>query len=468
MTTDGYPSRFTGDRPGDLAPGQGDPGRRPILRRGTLQGLALVCLAVIIYGTVGPLGVRGRQWIDPLSSWQAIPPWQHSDANDLFTNFLVYIPVGLAFRLLVRRRGRAGMADLVVALGLSAALSYGTEFAQQFMPARSANLQDCLVNALAALVGCLIAPGLQRRLRQIHAYAYETVHVDSWTLLAWAAALVTGGLMVVPLRLASPSMELDWTRRLDMDDVRRFGMFVILGFCVAAAAIQRHGSTWRAVRAAVKPIAALAIGLELAQIFISTHACGLLDMAVALMGGVAGCGMAAKCAELGIIPDGTRNHRARQGRHGRTLQAVALVVAGLFALAFGAHNMPIPARFGAAEFVVNWVPFHYHFSQPFDRVVASLAEMVALYGFITMLCLMVARARGAAVAFMMTIGLATLIESLRLLLGSGVADVTAPLLAFVAWFLTTRIWNALLPRRQPGRERASEALAAELPASNPG
>jgi len=434
------------DRCGDPAPAAHLVGKRPVLGRGTLRGLCAVCLLVIVYGTVGPLGLNGGPWLVQREAWSWVPPWRPTDFNDLFTNFVVYVPVGFAFRLLVRRRGLVGAPDFVVGLFLSLALSYATEVAQQFMPARSANLRDFVVNAAAALVGGLIAPHVQRWLRQTHVRAFETREVNSWRVLAWTSAVVTGGLMVVPLYPAPLHFELDLTRSLDLQDVRRFGMFVMVGFCITAAAIQERGNTPAAVRAALRPILAIAVIFELAQLYIATHTCGLLDMFVAALGGVTGCAGATKAAELGIIGDGRRPPAARgHGAH-QHLQAVALVATALCVLAFGLRRLTIPSQPLSGELVVFWTPFQAHFSQPFHRAVAELFESFSLYAFLTMMGLLLRGDRGRALALLVVLSLATLVESLRLLLGRGAADVTPIVVAALAWVATTRFWNALTPQ----------------------
>lgn len=166
----------------------------PVLSRRTLCGLCALCLVAVVYGTLGPLGVRGGQWIASAATWRWVPAWQSSDWNDLITNFMVYVPVGIAFRLLVRRRGQAGWVDLALGLVLSAALSYLTEVLQQFMPARSSSLTDVLVNSAGALVGCVCAVWVQDAFRHLHALFFVLVRA-SWSL--WIPFVVLAGLLIV-------------------------------------------------------------------------------------------------------------------------------------------------------------------------------------------------------------------------------------------------------------------------------
>jgi hypothetical protein len=84
----------------------------PILRRRTLRTLAVVALVLIVFGTLGPLGTGAQPWLTSVAHWQWSPQPTPTDFNDAVTNFVVYMPVGIAFRLLVRRRGLGGLVGL--------------------------------------------------------------------------------------------------------------------------------------------------------------------------------------------------------------------------------------------------------------------------------------------------------------------------------------------------------------------
>ncbi|MFH1746385.1 MAG: VanZ family protein [Planctomycetota bacterium] len=411
----------------------------PILRRLTLRWLCVACLAVIAYGTLGPLGLQRGAWLVANPNWQYVPPCPRSDYNDVFTNLLVYIPVGIAFRLLVRRRGAAPGLDLFVALSLSVLLSYVTEVLQQFMPARSANLFDCLVNAVGVGLGCLLAPGVQRLLRRGHLTAYEQRHANPWTLLAWVAAIVTGLLMITPFYPSRPSMEVVLDRTLDLMDLRRFGMFMVLGFCLMAAALRRHAHVRQALLSALGMTCLLAVLFELAQIFITSHTCGLLDIIIAVIGGAVGIVLSA----IIVKPEAPRN-RPNRWRSGAAWCALLVVIAcGVLVLVAywrGADHHIQPGE-------VCWIPFYAQFMQPFHIVVAELVESLALFTLLTLLALAWTRGRKAAAGLLLVLGVAGMLETLRALAGRGPADITPLILAVVAWLLTVGIWRSLLPQR---------------------
>lgn len=426
-------------------------GKPPILRRVTLRRMSVAALAIIIYGTLGPLGLSGGSWLSSNGEATWILLWQHCDKNDIFTNFAVYFPVGMALRLLMRRRGRAGAPDFLAAMSLSLVLSYVTEYFQQYMPARSSNLCDVVVNGFGAFAGCLAAPHFQHILRAGHIAGFRLWNRSSWTILAIITGLITTLLMTIPFRIAFSAVEVELTRPLDLVDVERFGMFAAFGFCLMAAAVQRDGDRMSALRAVVPPIFAFATWLEGIQLFLSTHACGLLDILIAFLGGLAGCGAALRFVELDLIrgPEGMES-RARLGRKSRLSPRLRRVLAlGALAATILCIVTARAARFGGLSPYelpsVRWLPFQAHFMLPFHRMIDEIVGSIALYGVLSILCLALTYGCSRLIGLYMLLGVVGGIECCYYLLGH-TADMTALLLAFVAWALTVGIWAALTPQ----------------------
>ncbi|MCH7814607.1 MAG: VanZ family protein [Planctomycetes bacterium] len=83
--------------------------------------------------------------------------WPPSNRADLMTNVIVYVPVGLALGLTLRRRlPRA--ACLAMATLIGGAVSLSAEWAQTFLPIRTASWLDVGVNMGGTLLGALAAP----------------------------------------------------------------------------------------------------------------------------------------------------------------------------------------------------------------------------------------------------------------------------------------------------------------------
>jgi len=278
----------------------GTPAKPPVLRRRTLRWAAVAVLTLIVWGTNGPLGADGRAWLRPVDSWRWSPAWTPSGWDDVATNFVVYLPVGFAFRLLVRRRGRAGWADFTLAIALSATLSYLTELAQQAMPARVSSLTDVAVNTAAAACGALAAPVAQRGLRAVHAAAHA--HLSPWlrntaplragAKLALLVALPLVVIAVLPSHLPSRSWQAepcvnwvpfarDFLLPLPVLIVRtteRVALFAgLTGLCLLAAG--RRG-----VPLALLLVGAVALGTQVVRGFVASSAADLTTPLLALAG----------------------------------------------------------------------------------------------------------------------------------------------------------------------------------------
>lgn len=122
--------------------------------------LALAWAALIVYASLFPFsGWRwppGQQAVSLLRlPW---PPWV--DVFDLWANFGGYLPLGLFVLVALRRGGmRAGPAALL-ALALSAALSYAAEVTQVFLPHRHPSIKDLGMNTAGAAAGAALGSAM--------------------------------------------------------------------------------------------------------------------------------------------------------------------------------------------------------------------------------------------------------------------------------------------------------------------
>jgi glycopeptide antibiotics resistance protein len=446
------------DRRDDAQVGAGHPAdpKPPVLRRATLRLLSAACLAMIVFGTLGPLGHGRRPWLQPVENWRWVPLQQPSDVNDFVTNLLVYIPVGIAFRLLVRRRGRAGWPDLAFGLGLSVALSFVTEVLQQAMPARSSNLTDVYVNALGALGGCLLAPQMQRFIRRVHAAVYSQLRCRPWTLAAGLSVLAAAVQMTAPWDLTYSATQAELGRPCNLADVTRFATFGLVGFALTGASARNAADRLRTVRTVLWRILLLTIVLEATQALIRSHVCAVLDMLVAVAGGLAGCAIALLLIHAGIIRTQDATTR-RSGPPALTGSWRVLAVGLLLLTVFGTVGASIrpdsrPIR-PAGRPDIRWVPFQEEFMDPFPLVTAHLAGSIGLYALLTLLCLLLTAARGRLMALLLLTGALASGELCRALLGGGLADTTPLVLAVTAWLIAGRIWDAIYP---PARVSAGQ------------
>ncbi|HUU96991.1 MAG TPA: VanZ family protein [Phycisphaerae bacterium] len=446
----GHYSSSPRDRRDDAQPGAGGPGdpKPPVLRRATLRLLSAACLAVIAFGTLGPLGHGRGPWLETVKTWHWVPQPHATNLDDILTNLLVYAPVGVAFRLLVRRRGRAGGRDLAFGFGLSLALSFATEVLQQFMPARSSNLTDVYVNAIGALGGCLLAPRMQRVIRRVHAAVYAQLRCRPWTMLAGLSIVAAAILMTIPWNLTCSEIEVDFIRPFDLADITRFATFGLVGFALTGALARYAEDRSRTIRKVASRLILLAILLEAAQVFVHSHACGVLDVVVAVTGGLAGCATTLLLIHAGIIR--TQDAKTR-GSGPPVLTGLwrVLAVGMLLLTVFGTVGVSIwsdgrPIR-PAGRPDIRWVPFQEEFMDRFPVVIAHAAGSIGLYAFITLLCLLLTRGKGRVAAMLLLTGALASAEVCRALLGDGLADTTPLVLAVAAWLIAGRIWDAIYP-----------------------
>jgi VanZ family protein len=445
-----------------------DFGKPAVLRRSTLRTICIGVLLLVVYGTLGPLGHGDGAWIGGVDQWRWMPEQSRTDANDVLTNLLVYIPVGVALRLLVRRRGMSGWTDVGLAMFLAVLLSYVTELLQQIMPARSSNLIDIYVNSFAALVGCMIAVPVQRILRRVHEYAFFHVHFreGTYTVLGWTAVLVAFILMTWPWELKRPQMTHGLDQPLKLADplrFARFAAFAIVGYFLTGTAIVHHKGRGRAARGAVLRVVLFVVALELAQAILGEHVSSFLHALVATVGAAAGAFVGylvvkprpgepriPQARGPGMVPefhsaaDHPPAHPPKMTPTRRVLLAALLGAATLGTLCVAVLPGATLDSVRAAP-QVYWAPFHGHFGASFKVVILDVLQQCTLYAFLTFLCLYLTEGRRPSAALMMLLGLVTTIEVCQAFLSPRAGDTTGLVLATVTWITVTRIWKSLYP-----------------------
>ncbi len=167
--------------------------------RSSATWLALAYALLVLYASLYPFeGWRwppGRTALETLQLPEAI----YQDGFDRWSNGLGYLPLALLSALALLRSGWRARWAVPAAVLLSAALSYGCEWLQTFVPARVPTRGDFELNTAGAAVGALLAWGLQ-----------AAGLVDAWNRLRarWFtgdAAYALALLALWPLGLLFPS-----------------------------------------------------------------------------------------------------------------------------------------------------------------------------------------------------------------------------------------------------------------------
>jgi VanZ family protein len=131
----------------------------PVPRAGAAVAAVLLA-ALVLYASLYPF----EDWRWPAGRPLAellLPPWpRYQSPFDIWSNFLGYVPLGLLVTLAARRPGTRGWgwAAWLIGVAAGAGLSYGAEFAQQFLPSRHPSLVDWGLNTGGALLGATLAP----------------------------------------------------------------------------------------------------------------------------------------------------------------------------------------------------------------------------------------------------------------------------------------------------------------------
>ncbi len=129
--------------------------------RSSASPLALAYAALVLYASLYPF--TGWRWPpgQGLEALVALPWTRWRQDFDALANLLGYLPLGALVCVAARRSGWHAIPSAGLALLAPAALSYGTEVLQQFIPRRVPAMEDFLTNAGGATLGALLALAAQ-------------------------------------------------------------------------------------------------------------------------------------------------------------------------------------------------------------------------------------------------------------------------------------------------------------------
>jgi glycopeptide antibiotics resistance protein len=241
-----------------------------------------------------PWDAAWTQFAAAMTTW----PRRVARANFL-ANLLLFVPIGfgLAGAWLADRPRRHFAGAALIALPLSLLVSFGAEFAQEFAPGRVTSVLDVVAQTLGCGVGLMLWAIGGRALTEWIRESRAKVHHDRVTrvLVAYAAVwllanlapfditldverlgrrLRDGSISVVPF--AAP-----WTPRLWWDVVVTAVSSVPLGL---AATFAGRGAAGRGLLASVGLGVAGLAAVELAHVFIRSHAADATDLVSGAVG----------------------------------------------------------------------------------------------------------------------------------------------------------------------------------------
>ena len=125
--------------------------------RSSATPLALVYAALVLYASLYPF--TGWRWPpgQDMATLALLPRTNWQLPFDITSNLLGYLPLGALVMIALRRSGVRPLPSLLLAVALPAALSYGSELLQHFVPGRVPAREDFLMNSVGALAGASLA-----------------------------------------------------------------------------------------------------------------------------------------------------------------------------------------------------------------------------------------------------------------------------------------------------------------------
>lgn len=131
-----------------------------------MRVILLAGAAAAVYETLKPFGGGAGSHL----VWRL--QWHQLFLVDTVLNVAAYVPMGVVTFLLYRRRGSSRWGDFLRTLATLAALSYTTECLQGLVPGRVPSWVDLCCNTVGGAMGALLAPVVQRVVRNAHALTY--------------------------------------------------------------------------------------------------------------------------------------------------------------------------------------------------------------------------------------------------------------------------------------------------------
>lgn len=373
-----------------LVPG----GKPPVLRRRTLNVLGAFLLAVICYGSFMPFELKS-EWV-----WTWRLPLDKPFPPDFVTNLILYFPIGFFLRLFYRRRGTRPLAEITLSLLTILAVSYGTELCQQVLVARVASLTDVIGNVAGAAAGILLAPTVQRGLRNLHGWLYTALHERPFTAAAAMLTLVIFAGALLPFDpLPTPShvqsrleavmkaesllpfgagwSDPDMAGAVTLAKVMAIGAYGFLAFLLVFAERERGHRPGQGALYAFTRVAALAAGIELIQLFTISHAFVPADLTGAWisagLGSLVACGCLVLNARLPL-------HRLMLIRALTLLVLAVLILGTTLPLLDIEQPGSAPLRLGLpmlSNFHMNWNALLARYTGDFMRYLLIIGAVVA-------------------------------------------------------------------------------------------
>jgi VanZ family protein len=396
-----------------------------------------VSVALFFYGTLFPFDfdLSRIAWSQDWPSISLIPYWDvdrgriHS-VPDMVSNILLTIPFGFFGFLWVEK---AQTWARVLKWGLwGLALGLTVEVIQLTLPSRVPSLTDMLNNAAGALGGAALAQLLGLRVLTFLSEARrDRDETTAWLLFLVLIAVTLGPfdltLSVSHVRAGLKALLTDpWEaqRAIGHEWVQMVD-FALFASCAAQVMHRRRTPSGPPPRLAVVALLGLPFALEVAQLFVLSHAPSLRDMAMGCLG--VSAGLLGRRYWPGLVRPAT----------GLMLLTAALIAAGLSPYRF----VPWALR---ADFL--WIPLGEYYSHTTMQAVYDAGIGIVHFGvFAALASASLDRSRWTST--LLAAALAAGIEGAQMIVPERTAGITDVLIAALGGWVGSTIWAAL--KRQP-------------------
>ncbi len=351
---------------------------------------AALAVGFAIYGSLVPLRVRPLAFAEAVREFRAVRrvPLAVESKTDLLSNFALFFPIGfLATGAIASGRSRlAGVMAIPGVVAFAGALSVGIEFAQIFIPARTASLNDIANETAGAAAGVLawLAVG-HLAIRWISGFAPATnapSDLARRALTAYAAVWVVLGLLPLDITIRPPELAEKYRQgRVHVTPFSGGGMAaaqVIVGTGLLAVPIgalaalgfphaRRRASAGEGALAGAVAIA----GMELCQLFVFSRTASVDDIIGGVIGAAVGAGIASRMSGSSEGPDSS-------GIKLWPLPVLVLWLCIVLARHWSPFNFVVTGdMFRERIPALLDIPFrHYYWANPFDALSEALTKIL--------------------------------------------------------------------------------------------
>jgi len=441
----------------------------PNVRAGGLSlAWPIAVIALVLYGSLLPFDINwtAYQASDGFGLFQLA--LRGGTREDILTNLLVYIPVGLALMLYGNTRIGARWARIPFVVLVGAAVSLAAETLQTGIAARVASWTDVGLNALGTAVGAVLGAGLFRVVSAAGERLRCKLAEQPFTVLAsiLTIGLFSYGLIPFDFITDTSALHASFGRaRWDLSHMRPISLgdppyaqliaqlsgaawFAVLGYLLALAARESKRAHVEAIGSAVKHGFVIAGLIEFLQVFTMSHGFDLAIVVLRVLAVLLGAWYAVFLATL----RGDSDWRRQPGLAVPTLMLIGLAVFQVLAGFLSSFDPDLLSMQAVDLANVGWVPFEALWRRPMTAAASEAASTLVTHGALAVTLAMILRRIHLAPVWIVTGVVVTLYaigtEALQSFTVSQTPDLTGPVLALVAVIAASHLHRMVQPARQ--------------------